>query len=199
MNDRSRHAAMKRYFKYADKSKPAFYYPKENLSIEFYNQSYNVNCFTDAYSCVLTFGDIGDMETYDEYCDKPYIDIQTLFNYLNGDYARSFGRLVDVNSVITKAKEAGYKFKKNEIMTSDKFKYIWKYHDRYYKIGILDQAFSIINTKDKCHVVCGPNGVLFIDNMYGMVAIMPYIWDKCNRKDEVTVIELEESEVDDNE
>ena len=189
MNNRSRVAAMKRYFKYADKSKSALSYPKKNVVVKIYNQNYNFNCFTDAYSVVLTFDGIGYMETYDEHCNDPYINIEGIFGYLNE--IQSTECLININDVLEKAREIGYKFKKSELQNGDS-KYFWKYRGRYYKVGIVDQAYSIINNEGVSNVICGSHGILFIDNIFGVAAIMPFHLDACNQKqkDEKIIIEL---------
>lgn len=61
-------------------------------------------------------------------------------------------REIDFNAIIAEAKSKGYKLKRSEVETGGDFKYIFHYDDAYFKIGLLDATYNIINDGNKTMV-----------------------------------------------
>lgn len=107
------------------------------------------------------------------------------------DYAGDTEEL-DMNIILADAKSKGYKYKKSEIGTNEGFQYAFKYRDGYLKIGLLDQAFSIINDGKKSEVYySGKNSLLFIRTSIGICAILPFNYEKVSDIEHKTVINME--------
>ena len=96
---------------------------------------------------------------------------------------------VDLNKVLSIAKYKGYKYKRSELDSYD-FTYAWHYRDAYFKVGILDQAYSIINDgkKAKVYYTSGVS-ILFIETSVGLAAVLLMHWSNGIGK---IVIETEE-------
>lgn len=162
----SRYSAMKRFFRFADKNgREAFTKPCKG--IEYSGKLYN--CFVDMYCFAITTENIGNMETYDNIY-KDYFDIVGFINFIgfNGNMEK-----LDLNNILAIAKSKGYKYKKSEIDTNNAVYYL-KYKDSYYKIGLLDKAYSIINDGEEAEVYySGKSDVLIIKNNIGIAGIYP--------------------------
>ena len=160
---KNRYSAMKRFFRFADKNEREVL-KKPCKDIEYNGKLYN--CFIDGCCFVITTENIGNMENYDN-SNKDYFNIAGFINF-NGDMEK-----LDLNNILAVAKSKGYKFKKSEIDTKNAL-YFFKYKETYYKIGLLDKAFSIINDGKKSEVYySGENNVLIIKNSIGIVGICP--------------------------
>lgn len=166
-NEKKRYNAMKRYFKYADKNaNKACGLPCKD--IEILGEKYN--SFVDGFSLVVTTESIGEMESYDNTNDT-YLKIDKMIDF---SLAKSIEK-VNINAVIAEAKSKGYKYKKSEIGQCQDFKYIYKYKDGYFKIGILDQAFSIIDDgKDAEVYYISDRSLLLIKTDIGIAGILPF-------------------------
>lgn len=164
---KKRYSAMKRFFKYAkDEKNPFLKYPCKNLLLNnYYGEKYNSFC--SSYCFVLTKEDIGSIEDFSLHSDgKDYIDINRMIN-LSGECEK-----VNIDAVLANAKSQGYKFCKNEL-DNYKFTYLWNYKDAYYKIGILDQAYSIIQDGEMANVYYQHNkSILFIETSVGLCGIL---------------------------
>lgn len=169
---KKRYAAMKRYFKYCDIQDDRFRYPYKNLLVGIHGEKKEMNCFLDGYSFVLTPESIGNMEDFDSVSDdKKYIDVQRMIN-IPSEYEE-----VNLNKILSKAKSKGYKYKKLEFDRS-KFIYAWNYKDAYFKVGILDQAYSVINDGQKAKVYyTGEKSPLYIETTVGLACILPMRWN----------------------
>lgn len=165
-DEKARYIAMKRFFRFADKNgREAFTKPCKG--IEYSGKLYN--CFVDMYCFSITTENIGNMETYDNIY-KDYFDIVGFINFIgfNGDMEK-----LNLNNILTTAKSKGYKFKKSEIDTNNALYYL-KYKETYYKIGLLDKAYSIINDGEKAEVYySGKRDALIIKNNIGIAGICP--------------------------
>lgn len=127
------------------------------------------NCFVDMYCFSITTENIGNMETYDNIY-KDYFDIVGFINFIgfNGDMEK-----LNLNNILTTAKSKGYKFKKSEIDTNNALYYL-KYKETYYKIGLLDKAYSIINDGEEAEIYySGKRDALIIKNNIGIAGICP--------------------------
>lgn len=165
---KSRYSAMKRFFRFADKNgREAFTKPCKG--IEYSGKLYN--CFVDMYCFAITTENIGNMKTYDNIY-KDYFDIVGFINFIgfNGDMEK-----LDLNNILAIAKSKGYKYKKSEVDTINAVYYL-KYKGSYYKIGLLDKAYSIINDGEEAEVYySGKSDVLIIKNNIGIAGICPII------------------------
>lgn len=160
---KSRYLAMQRFFRFANKNEREVL-KKPCKDIEYNGKLYN--CFIDGCCFVITTENIGNMENYDN-SNKDYFNIAGFISF-NGDMEK-----LDLNNILAVAKSKGYKFKKSEIDTNNAL-YFFKYKESYYKIGLLDKAFSIINDGEEAEVYySGKNNVLIIKNSIGIAGICP--------------------------
>lgn len=164
-DEKDRYSAMKRFFRFANKNgREALKKPCKD--IEYNGKLYN--CFMDGYCFVVTTESICNMENYDN-SNKDYINVVSLISF-NGDMEK-----LDLNKILAIAKSKGYKFKKSEIGANNALYYL-KYKETYYKIGLLDKAFSIINDEKESEVYYSrKNSVLIIKNSIGIAGICPTI------------------------
>lgn len=161
--EKARYSAMKRYYRLADKNGREML-KKPCKDIEYKGKLYN--CFIDGYCFTVTTESIGNMKTYDN-TNNDYYNINKLISF-NGDMEK-----LNLNSILTIAKSKGYKFKKSEIDTNNAL-YHLKYKETYYKIGLLDKAYSIINDGEEAEVYySGKRDVLIIKNNIGIAGICP--------------------------
>lgn len=136
---KQRYAAMKRYFKFADDRNDFTCKPKQ---IE------GLSCFCDGLTAVRTKESMNDIPQYDD-SEIPYINLSQIMNMESvSDYTDE----INFNEVLAEAKANGYKFKKNEVGRSSDFTTVFFYNGAYFKVGLLDQAFSIINDGEKATV-----------------------------------------------
>ena len=163
---KSRYAAMKRYFKYSNNLKEMCNYPCKDIEIngKFYNS------FLDGVCFVLTTESIDTLEVYDK-TKGEYFDMKKLVDF---SIAKSVVEEIDLNIVLAEAKSKGYKYKKSEIIDMN-FQYAFKYKDSYYKVGILDKAFSIINDNNPAEVYYnGKLSLLLIKTSIGIAGVLPF-------------------------
>ena len=183
-NAKKRYTAMKRYFKYVGGFDDRLLYPYKNLPVEIHREKKEMNCFLDGYSFVLTPESIGNMEDFSSVVNgKEYFNVQSMLD-IPFDYEE-----VDLNKVLSAAKAKGYKYKGSEL-DSYKFTYAWNYRDAYFKVGILDQAYSIVNDgkNAKVYYTSGVS-MLYIETSVGLAGILPMRWNTGVGK---IVIETEE-------
>lgn len=160
---KSRYSAMQRFFRFS-KNEIQERVKKPCKDIEYNGKLYN--CFIDGYCFALTTESIGNMEIYDN-ANNDYFNISRFISF-NGDMEK-----LDLNNILAIAKSKGYKFKKSEIDTNNAL-YHLKYKETYYKIGLLDKAYSIINDSEEAEVYySGKNNVLIIKNNIGIAGICP--------------------------
>lgn len=162
---KARYSAMKRYYRLADKNGREML-KKPCKDIEYKGKLYN--CFIDGYCFTVTTESIGNMETYDN-TNNDYFNINKLISF-NGDMEK-----LNLNNILATAKSKGYKYKKSEVDTINAVYYL-KYKGSYYKIGLLDKAYSIINDGEEAEVYySGERNVLIIKNNIGIAGICPII------------------------
>ena len=179
-NAKQRYSAMKRFFKYSvNEVNEALKLPCKDIMV--HGEKYN--SFVDGYCLALTKECIGEMETYNN--DK-YFDVARLINFSNVNSVEN----IDLNNVLAEAKSKGYKYKKSELDTND-YQYLFKYKDGYYKVGLLDKAFSIINDGEKAEVhYINPKALLLIKTNLGIAGVMPM--HVAMIKGDKTIISLED-------
>ena len=99
---------------------------------------------------------------------------------------------IDFNVIIAEAKSKGYKLKKSEVEQNGDFKYVFHYDNAYFKIGLLDSTYSIINDGEKATVWHPGNNKrvspITIKNSLGVCVILPFNYEE--EKHNVTVIEV---------
>lgn len=161
-----RYTAMKKYFYYHTSERECL---KKPCKIMFEGKPYT--SFTNSWSLVLTTEDTGEMELFDNENDK-YPDVGRLVNF-NG-----IKRKVDLNAVFAEAKCRGYKLTKKEVGPG--FRYVMRYDGTYYKIGLLESTFALIDDGEPA-MVYHPDGKrqpITIQTSVGICVIMPvYIED----------------------
>ena len=163
---KKRYAAMKRYFKYSMQNNPALQKPCKDVTV--HGEKYN--SFIDGYTLVLTTESIGEMESYDN-SNNTYFKLDSMVDF---SLAKSIDKM-DLNTILAKAKAKGYKYKKSEIENGQDFQYCFKYKEGYFKVGLLDQAFSIIDDGKEAEVYyMGAKGLLFIKTSIGIAGILPF-------------------------
>lgn len=185
-----RYAAMKRYFKYSDPNKDKrTAYPCKDIVVNHTIVNGKFNCFVDGCSAVLTMEDIGEMEDFESVVDnQEYFNVNKLLGHFQIDPEE-----IDINKTLAKAKSMGYKFSKQEVVNSckNKFKYLWNFGDIYGKIGILDQAFGIINDGEPAKVWSySPKAPILIGTSIGFALVLPIVL-KEEEKHNFQIIEMD--------
>ena len=170
-DEKSRYSAMQRFFLFS-KNEIRECAKKPCKDIEYNGKLYN--SFVDGMCFALTTESIGTMESYDN-SKNDYFNIKYFI-----DFSGSMEEL-DLNSVLAQAKSKGYKFKKSELYEDTL--YFLHYKNNYYKIALLDKAYSIINNNEKAEIYHSGQkySTLFIKNNIGITGICPYkLEDKSN-------------------
>lgn len=177
---KKRYTAMKKYFSYVNQSREVLQKP---CVIEFEDKPYT--CFTNSWSLVMTTEDTGEIELFDQSIGR-YPEVGRLIHF------DGLKKKIDFGDVIAKAKAEGYKLNKTEVGPG--FKYLMLYDDTYYKIGLLDITYRVIDTGDPAMTYHPFNrkAPLTFQNDLGLGVIMPvYIKDDDNIEDYI-VIEVED-------
>lgn len=162
-DEKSRYSAMQRFFRFS-KNEIRESVKKPCKDIEYQGKLYN--CFIDGYCFVMTTESLGNMESYDN-SKNDYFNVKYFI-----DFSGSMEEL-DLNNVLAQAKSKSYKFKKLELYEDTL--YFLHYKNNYYKIALLDKAYSIINDNGKCEIYYSgrKNSILLIKNDIGIAGICP--------------------------
>lgn len=129
--------------------------------------------FIDGYCIALTTESIGRIPEYDN-SENTYFKVEKIITF-DGTMEE-----INVNKILAEAKSRGYKWKKSELGNDVNFNYIFKYKDGYFKVGLLDMAYSIIDDGEEAEVCYkGNKDLLTIKTSVGIAAILPV-----NDKDE---------------
>lgn len=158
---KKRYGAMKKYFKYTDSARECLQKP---CVIEFEDKRYT--SFTNSWSLVLTTEPTGEIELFNEENGK-YPDVGRLLRF------DGLKKKFDFHAVIAEAKSKGYRLNKTEVGPG--FKYLMLYDGTYYKIGLIDISYSIIDDGEMC-LTYHPDGEkmpLTIQTKYGYCMVMP--------------------------
>lgn len=179
-NAKKRYTAMKKYFSYASSSRECLQKP---CKIEFEDKQYT--SFTNSWSLALTTEDAGEIELFDTEAGN-YPDVTRLLNFTG------IKRKVDFGKIFAEAKSRGYRLNKKEVGPG--FKYLMLYDGTYYKIGLLEATYGIIDDGEKS-MVYHPDGKrqpLTIQTGVGICIVMPvFIKDE----DEIDIYEIVEVEL----
>lgn len=177
-NGKSRQSAMKRYFKYAVyDGKVSNLYPYAQFRTDTVDGVMeNFNVFFDGFSFVLTREELNpELKTFQSIKrDKDSYPTGVIDLILKSRSDTYNTTKVDVHKILEDSKELGYHFKLSECRNSQSFKYVWNYNNTYGKIGILDQAFKIIDDGTPAWIWNdGWNKPLILENSIGICCIMP--------------------------
>jgi hypothetical protein len=160
---KKRYAAMKRYLKSSDSGREILQKPCE-VSVD----GVKYNAFCNAFTLALTSEPCGEIAM----CDEPdrYPDVTRLVNY-NGDEGK-----INVAKILAEAKSKGYSFKKAMMHSND---YLMHYGEAYFRIGLLDLTYSIIDdgTDATVYYAGGSRRPITIQNDIGTCVIMPVFID----------------------
>lgn len=159
-NAKKRYTAMKKYFTYVTSVREACSKP---AIVEFEGQEYTSFC--NSYSLVLTTESCGEMVMFDP--DKGnYPDVTRLIRF--GDEEGK----IDISDVIARAKAQGYKLKRDTVMNNH---FLMKYKGNYFRIGLVDSTFGVIDDGNEATIYCEPvsNRPITITNDLGICVVMP--------------------------
>lgn len=179
---KKRYAAMKKYFTYIKTTREALQKP---CIVEFNGMLYTSFC--NSHSLALTTEPCGSIELFAD-TDR-YPDVARLIT-TNGK-----GRKVDFQKVFADAKSQGYHLKKSEL-DGHKFKYLMHYDGSYFKLGLVDATFSIIDDGEEATVYHDPVKRLpiTIETSIGVCTIMPMnIKNEDDIEDGITIIDVKEA------
>ena len=156
---KQRYAAMKRYFRY---SNSAIEICTKPCLIDYEGKAHTSFC--NSYSLALTTEPPGNIELFTD--KSRYPDVSRLINF-NGDV-----KMIDLNAALAEAKAKGYKLRQSEV--TGKPGYLIHYNGAYFKVGLVDITYNIINDGKKVLAYhSGKNGSIVITNDIGICAIMP--------------------------
>lgn len=174
-NAKKRYMAMKKYFTYCNSVREALSKPCE---IEIKGEKYISFC--NSYSLALTRESVGEIELFDT-SKGNYPDVGRLIRYDGKEGT------IDISKAIAEAKSKGYKLKKSELGFN--YQYMMKYDGSYFKIGLIDATYSIIDTGEEATVyhVEGRHNPLTIITDLGIAYIMPMKYE-CNPEEDGKVV-----------
>ena len=171
---KKRYTAMKKYFSYIDSAREIC---KKPCIIDFEGKPHTSFC--NSYSLVLTTEPCGNIELFTD-IDR-YPNMSRLVKY------DGYEGTINLGPALAKANSLGYKLKKSEVGL--KYKYLFHFNDTYFKVGLVESAFNIIDDgKDVTLYHAGKNSSLIIQNDIGVCVIMPIRIDELDEN--VVVIEL---------
>lgn len=158
---KKRYAAMKKYFSYTNQSRECLQKP---CRVEFEGKDYI--SFTNSWSLILTTEDCGEIELFDEEKGK-YPDVTRLLRF------DGIKKRINFHEVIAEAKSKGYRLSKKEVGPG--FTYLMLYDGTYYKIGLIDISYSIIDDGEVAitHHPDGEKMPMTIQTELGFAMIMP--------------------------
>ena len=137
---RTRYSAMKKYFTYNKSSRACTSKPCKG--IEFEGETYT--SFTNSWSLIFTKEDVGTVEVFNEEEDGVYPNITRSMRI-----GRKRGS-VSIRDIIASAKTEGYKLTRSEV--AGVANYLLLFDKTYYKLGLVDASFSIIDDGDPAEI-----------------------------------------------
>lgn len=176
-----RYSAMKKYFTYTKNVNPMMAMP---CTVEFNGERYT--SFTNGSSLVLTREECGAMELFNGRGD--YLNVEKI---MPPDWDRD-GVSVNLNLPLASAKSNGYVLKRSEVEDDGDFKYVLHYDNAYFRMGVFDSAYAIINDGTTAHV-CRPGkrdsrSPMVIANSIGICLILPFKYT--TEKSGVSIIDM---------
>lgn len=172
-----RYSAMKKYFTYIKTVRE----PLQKPSLVTFEDK-NYTSFCNSHSLALTVEPCGQIELY---TGDRYPDVTRLINFSKDK------KTVDFTKVFADAKAKGYRLKKSEVEGS-KFQYLMRYDGAYFKLGLIDITFGIIDDGKPVtvyHDKNNPHTPITIQNELGVCVVMPMRMDELNGE---TIIDVEE-------
>lgn len=159
---------MKKYFTYIKNVNPMMTMP---CTVNFHGEKYTA--FTNGFSLVLTREECGAMELFNGRGD--YLNVEKT---ISSDWNRGESVTVNLNLPLASAKSAGYKLKKSEVEDSGDFKYVLHYDNAYFKMGVFDSAYAIIDDGTPVRVYRpgkrDSRSPMVIANSIGICLILPF-------------------------
>lgn len=166
-NAKSRYKAMKDFYKFpSDKTDTRFLKPcKKSIRGQFYN------CFLSSDVLVCTKESTGNIELYNEKEEaREWFNVEKLINASDFEIIED----IDFNDILSEAKSKGFKPVKQEIQYGNYAKYYLRFRDAYYKIGLLNKGYSIIDGGKHQEVFYNDKvSPLYIYNSLGIVMLLP--------------------------
>lgn len=176
---KKRYMAMKKYFNYTDSARECLRKP---YPVEYEGKKYT--SFTNSWSLVLTNEPTGEIELFNDENGK-YPDVIRLLRF------DGVKKKIDFNRVIAEAKKLGYKLNKTEVGAG--FKYLMCYDGTYYKVGLIDISYGIINDGEIAltHHPDGEKMPLTIQTKLGFCMIMPVFMHDGEPDESHVIIDVE--------
>lgn len=177
-NAKSRYKAMKDFYKFPSHKTDARFLKPCKKSI----RGQNYNCFLSSDILVCSKESTGNIEMYNEKEEaREWFDLEKLIDTNNFEVVEN----IDFNDILSEAKSKGFKPIKQEIKYGECAKYYLHFRDAYYKIGLLNKGYSIIDG-GKHQEVFYKNKVspLYIYNSLGIVMLLPVRIDAVLRDSE---------------
>lgn len=166
-NAKSRYKAMKDFYKFpSNKTDTRLLKPcKKSIRKQVYN------CFLSPDILVCSKESTGNIELYNEKEEaRKWFDPEKLININNFEVVEN----IDFNDILSEAKSKGFKPIKQEIKYGECAKYYLHFRDAYYKIGLLNKGYSIIDGGKHQEVFYnGKVSPLYIYNSLGVVMLLP--------------------------
>ena len=166
-NAKSRYKAMKDFYKFpSDKTDTRFLKPcKKSIRGQLYN------CFLSSDVLVCTKESTGNIELYNEKEEaRERFNVEKLINASDFEIIED----IDFNDILSEAKSKGFKPVKQEIQYGNCAKYYLRFRDAYYKIGLLNKGYSIIDGGKHQEVFYNDKvSPLYIYNSLGIVMLLP--------------------------
>lgn len=166
-NAKSRYKAMKDFYKFpSDKTDTRFLKPcKKSIRGQFYN------CFLSSDVLVCAKESTGNIELYNEKEEaREWFNVEKLINASDFEIIED----IDFNDILSEAKSKGFKPVKQEIQYGNCAKYYLRFRDTYYKIGLLNKGYSIIDGGKHQEVFYNDKvSPLYIYNSLGIVMLLP--------------------------
>lgn len=161
---KKRYSAMKKYFTYHMPTNQKIQKP---CIVEYNGAKYTA--FSNGYSLILTTEGTGEIEVNVD--SSNYIDVSKVISF-NGDK-----EMIDIPKIIAEAKSNGYKLIKSAIATKkdDTPTHLMYYKNNYYRVGLLDASYSIIDDGAPAEVYStgNKNAGITIKNSKGMCFVLP--------------------------
>lgn len=178
-NAKKRYSAMKKYFAYHETGRECLQKP---CAIRFEDKDYISFC--NSWSMALTTEDIGEIELYDENNGK-YPNVIRLLRF------DGIKKKIDFSEVFAEARSKGYRLNKGEV--DARFKYVMLYDGTYYKVGLIEATFGIIDDGEPAltYHQDGVRGPLTIQTSLGIAMVMPVKFDDIPEETGKVVIEVE--------
>lgn len=177
-DSKKRYTAMKKYFSYTNNYREVCNKP---CKIEFEDKEYT--SFTNSLSLVLTTEDTGEIGLFNTENDT-YPEVGRLI-HLNGEKTE-----IDFNKILAEAKSKGYKLNKKEVGAG--FEYLMRFNETYYKIGLIDISYGLINDGQPVTVYyqIDKRMPITIQNDIGIEVIMPIRIEDDRELDQNKIIEV---------